>query len=165
MTLKTLAAGVAAVAMVGAAAAGVTSIATGAPMAANTAVQPVVRDIPLPLAPAPELQAPLLQTLNGLAGAGSFAGPKGTYIEGGLGRIASRVADAKYKDAAAQGYFPLSFVVADVDRNGGSATANVTLTAANGATTSQPVMFVAGPSPTGWQLSQASAQQLLSSLS
>ncbi len=63
MTLKTLVTGVAAAAVVGAAAAGVTSIASRA-SSATPAVQPVVLDIPMPQAPAPDLQAPLLQTLQ-----------------------------------------------------------------------------------------------------
>ena len=167
MTLKSLVTGfvtaAAAAAVVAAAAGGVTSIASGAPSQAP-AIQPVVWDIPLPQAPAPDLAAPLSQTLNGLTAPGSFSG-KQVYIQGGLGRIESRLADRKYQDAASQGYFPLTFVVADVDQNGGAATANVTATAANGATATQPVSFVAGPSPSGWQLSQAAALQLLSSFS
>ena len=73
MTLKTLVTGVAAAALVGGAAAGVTSIASPT-VSSAPAVQPVVWDIPMPQAPAPELQAPLLQTLQALAGGGSFSG-------------------------------------------------------------------------------------------
>jgi len=167
VTLKTLVTGfvtaAAGAAVVAAAAGGVTSIAASGPSAAP-AVQPVVWDIPLPQAPAPELQTPLAQTLSGLAGGGSFSGPKGTYIQGGLGRIESRLADGKYKDAAAKGYFPLSFAIADIDQNGPVVTANVTATAQTGATASQPVTFVQGPSPSGWQLSKDSALSLLSSV-
>jgi hypothetical protein len=163
--LKTLVTGMAAAAVVAAAAGGVTSIASNASSGAPSAIEPVVMGIPLPQAPAPDLQAPLLQTLNGLAGGGSFAGAKATYIEGGLGRIESIAADREYSKAAAKGLFPLSFVVADVDSDGGSATANVTATANNGVSQSQPVTFIAGPSPTGWQLSKQSALSLLSSAS
>ncbi len=46
----------------------------------------------------------------------------------------TRLADTKYRDAAAKGYFPLNFVIANVDQNGPVATAFVTATAANGAT-------------------------------
>ena len=139
MTLKTLVTGVAAAALVGGAAAGVTSIAfsSGSSAPGAVAVQPVVWDIPMPQAPAPDLKSPLVQTLNALAGGGSFAGPKGTYIQGGLGRIESRLADGKYKDAAAKGDFPLSFAVDNIDLNGPVATANVTATAQTGATASQ----------------------------
>jgi hypothetical protein len=166
--LKTLVTGVAAAAVVAAAAGGVTSIASsmgsGAP-STTAAIQPVVLGVPLPQAPAPDLQAPLLQTLDGLAGGGSFSGAKGTYIEGGLGRIEGIAADREYGKAAAKGLFPLNFVVADVDSDGAIATANVTATANNGVSQTQPVTFVAGPSPTGWQLSKQSALSLLSSAS
>lgn len=162
MTLKTLATGVAALAVVAAAAGGVTSIASST-SAAAPAVQPVVFGVPMPQAPAPELLSPLMQTLDGLAGGGSFAGAKASYIEGGLGRIESIAADRAYNKAAAKGQFPLTFVVADIDQNDGTATANVTATAATGVSNTQPVTFVAGPSPTGWQISKQSALNLLSS--
>ncbi len=166
MILKTLVTGVAAAAVVAAAAGGVTSIASsmgsGAP-STTAQIAPVVKGIPLPEAPAPGLQAPLLQTLQGLAGGGSFSGAKGSYIEGGLGRIEGIAADREYNKAAAKGYFPLSFVVTDIDSDGGSATANVTATANTGGSKTEPVLFVAGPSPTGWQISKQSALALLSS--
>lgn len=150
-------------AVVAAAAGGMTSIASGAPAQAP-AVQSVVWDIPMPEAPAPELQASLIQTLSGLAGPGSYNGAKANYIQGGLGRIESRLADGKYRDAQAKGYFPLSFAVDNIDQNGPVATAFVTATSATGATAAQPVTFVTGPSPTGWQISKDSALALLSSV-
>jgi hypothetical protein len=164
--LKTLVTGVAAAAVVAGAAGGVTSVASSLSSGASSstaAIQPVVMGVPLPQAPAPDLQAPLLQTLSGLAGGGSFSGAKGSYIEGGLGRIEGIAADREYSKAAAKGYFPLSFVVADVDSDGTIATANVTATANTGAAKTEPVTFVAGPSPTGWQISKQSALALLSS--
>jgi hypothetical protein len=162
MGLVTAAAGAV---VVTAAAGGVTSIASGAP-ASVTAITPVVFGAPLPAAPAPDLQAPLTQTLTALAGAGSFSGAKGQYVQGGLGRIDSRLADSAFTNAASKGYFPLSFNITDIDDNGaGTATANVVATAANGASANQPMTFVAGPSPTGWQVSRASAMALLSSVS
>ncbi|TPG33477.1 hypothetical protein [Mycolicibacterium hodleri] len=168
MIPKTLVTGVAAAAVVAAAAGGVTSIASSASSGApstTAAIQPVVMGVPLPQAPAPDLQAPLMQTLDGLAGGGSFSGAKGSYIQGGLGRIEGIAADREYSKAAAKGYFPLNFVVADIDSDGGTATANVTATANTGATKTEPVIFVAGPSPTGWQISKQSALGLLSSAS
>ena len=157
MTLKTLVTGVAAAALVGSAAAGVTSIASPAPA---PAVQPVVWTIPMPQAPAPELQAPLLQTLQALAANGSFIG-KASYIEGGIGRIESIAADRAYNKAAAEGKFPLTFNLANIDQEGDVATADVTATSATGGTATQNVQFVAGPSPTGWQIAKASAMSLL----
>lgn len=163
MTLKMLATGLGAAAIVGAAAAGVTA-AYSSPVAAP-AVQPVVFGAPLPQAPAPELQNQLVATLNALQSGGSFSGAKASYIEGGLGRIEGITADRAFSNASAKGLFPLSFAVADIDQNGPVATANVTATAANGATATQPIQFVEGPSPTGWQVTKSSAMTLLTSAS
>jgi len=164
VTLKTLVTGVAAVAVVAAAAGGVTSIASSASPAAP-AIQPVVFGAPLPLDPAPNLAGPLVQTLNGLAAGGSFSGPKGTFVEGGLGRIETIAADRAYSKAQAKGLFPLTFNITDIDEDGPVATANVTATANNGVSNTQPVTFVNGPSSTGWQISKDSALALLSSSS
>ena len=163
MTLKTLVTGVAAAALVGGAAAGVTSIAfsAGSSAPAAVAVQPVVWDIPMPQAPAAQLKAPLLQTLQALAGGGSFAG-KASYIQGGIGRIEGIAADRAYNRAAAEGKFPLTFDVANIDDAGGVVSADVTATSALGTTATQNVQFVPGPSPSGWQMSKASALSLLS---
>jgi len=163
VTLKSLVTGVAAAALVGGVAAGVTSIASPAGTQAP-AVQPVVWDIPMPQAPAPDLQTPLLQTLQALAGGGSFSG-KAAYIQGGIGRIEGIAADRAYNRAAAEGKFPLTFSIINIDSEGGVATADVTATSALGTSATQSVQFVAGPSPTGWQISKASALNLLSSAS
>jgi hypothetical protein len=160
VTLKSLVTGVAVAALVGGAAAGVTSIASPAGSQA-VAVQPVVWDIPMPQAPAPELQTPLLQTLQALAAGGSFAG-KASYIQGGIGRIEGIAADRAYNRAAAEGKFPLTFAIANIDSDGAVASADVTATSALGTSATQNVQFVAGPSPTGWQISKASALNLLS---
>jgi len=143
VTLKTLVTGVAAAALVGGAAAGVTSIAFSAGSSAPgaVAVQPVVWDIPMPQAPAAQLEAPLLQTLQALAGGGSFVG-KGSYIQGGIGRIEGIAADRAYNLAAAEGKFPLTFNVANIDDAGGVVSADVTATSALGTTASQNVQFV-----------------------
>jgi len=163
VTLKTLVTGVAAAALVGGAAAGVTSIAFSAGSSAPgaVAVQPVVWDIPMPQAPAAQLEAPLLQTLQALAGGGSFVG-KASYIQGGIGRIEGIAADRAYNLAAAEGKFPLTFNVANIDDAGGVVSADVTATSALGTTASQNVQFVPGPSPSGWQISKESALSLLS---
>ena len=158
--MKLLATGLGAAAIVGAAAAGVTSAAFSTPAAAP-AVQPVVFGAPLPQTPAPELQSQLVATLDALQSGGSFSGTKASYIEGGLGRIEGITADRAFSNASAKGLFPLSFSVADIDQNGPVATANVTATAASGATATQPIQFVQGPSPTGWQVTKSSAMTLL----
>jgi len=161
VTLKSLVTGIAAAAAVAGAAAGVTSIAS-TPVAAP-AVAPVVFGVPMPQVPAPDLAAPLTQTLSALAGPGSFGG-KAPYIQGGIGRFEALTADRAYNNAAAQGKFPLTFNVANVDQNGGVATATVTATSATGGTATQNIVFVAGPSPTGWQVSKGSALNLLSAV-
>jgi hypothetical protein len=165
VTLKTLVTGVAAAALVAGAAAGVTSIASpsvsGAP-----AVAPVVWGLPMPETPAPELQGTLLQILNVLSGPGTF-GPKGSkaaYIEGGTGRIEGIGADRAYNNAVQQGKFPLTFVITNINQEGNAVTADVTATAATGGTATQNILFVAGPSPIGWQISKQSALSLLSSV-
>ncbi|MGE2730471.1 hypothetical protein ACQI4F_13400 [Mycolicibacterium vaccae] len=162
MTLKplvtSLTAGVATAFVMGAAV-GVTSIAVGT---GTAAASPAVL-APLPAAPAPELQGPLVSTLNALMAPGSFAG-KGAFIEGGMRLRDSIVADRAYASAAAKGYFPLSFAINDIVQNGPTATANVTATAPSGSVTTQPLTFVAGPSPTGWQLSKSSAVSLVTAV-
>jgi len=160
VTLKTLVTGVAAAALVGGAAAGVTFIASPA-VSSAPAVQPVVWDVPMPQAPAPDLQAPLLQTLQALASGGSFAG-KAPYIQGGIGRIESIAADRAYTKAAQEGKFPLTFNIANIDSDGATASADVTATSALGTSATQSVQFVTGPSPSGWQIAKASALDLLS---
>jgi hypothetical protein len=165
VTLKTLVTGVAAAALVGGAAAGVTSIAFSAGSSAPgaVAVQPVVWDIPMPQAPAPDLQAPLLQTLQAL-GAPGLSASKAPFIQGGIGRIEGRVADTKLREAQADGKFPLSFTLANIDQNGDIVTADVTATAANGGVATQNIQFVPGPSPTGWQMSKQSLMALMSAV-
>ena len=104
-------------------------------------VAPVVWDIPMPEAPAPDLQGPLLQTLQALGGPGLSAS-KAPYIQGGIGRIEGRVADTKLREAQAEGKFPLSFSLINIDQNGPVVTADVTATAANGGVASQNIAFV-----------------------
>ena len=164
MTLKSLATGVAAAAIVGGVAAGVTSVAFSSPVPAP-AVQPVVFGVPMPQAPAPELQSQLIATLDGLQGGGTFSGAKASYIQFGLGRIEGIAADRAFNNASAKGLFPLSFNVVDIDQEGPTATANVTAIAPNGQTASQSIQFVQGPSPTGWQLTKQSALALMSGAS
>ena len=166
MVSKTLVTGfitaAAAAAVVGGAAAGVTSIASSG-MSATPAIQPVVFGAPLPATPAPELASPLVQTLQALASGGSFSG-KAPYIQGGIGRIESIAADRAYSKAAAEGKFPLTFDIANIEDQGGVAYADVTAISALGGTATQNIQFVAGPSPTGWQISKGSALNLLSSV-
>ncbi|AMO61543.1 Low molecular weight antigen CFP2 (Low molecular weight protein antigen 2) (CFP-2) [Mycolicibacterium phlei] len=164
MTLKSLVTGVAALAVAGGVAAGVTYLASPtSTMSQAPEIVPVVWDVPMPAAPAPELEGPLLQTLQALGGPGLSAS-KAPYVQGGIGRFESKLADSKLRAAQAEGKFPLSFTVANIDANGPIVTADVTATAATGGTASQNIQFVAGPSPTGWQMSKASLMALLSAV-
>jgi hypothetical protein len=150
VTLKSLVTGMAVAAVVGGAAAGVTSIASPAISSAS----PVAFGAPLPTAPAPEIEGELTQTVNALGSGGSFRG-KSPYIQG-LGRFTGKGAEIKYNDAVAKGYLPLTATVSTPDLNGNVATTNVTATLANGQVRSMPLSFVRGASPTGWQLSSQS---------
>jgi hypothetical protein len=117
----------------------------------------------MPQAPAPDLQGPLLGTLQALGSGGSSAS-KAAYVQGGIGRIEGRLADSKIQEASAEGKFPLAFSVANIDQTGDVATADVTATAPSGGTATQNIQFVAGPSPTGWQMSRQSLMALLQSV-
>jgi hypothetical protein len=157
--LKYLTTGIAAAALVGGAAAGVTSVA---PVPATTsAVAPVVFGVPLPLDPAADV--PTTDQLNGLLS--GLADPnvpfrsKAGLVEGGVGIIEGRTADSLMKNAAAKGQLPLSFQVANVVPSGpGTATATVTATGPSLAPVTQTVTFV---DQGGWKLSRGSAMALL----
>jgi hypothetical protein len=163
VTLKALVSGAAAAVAIAGAAAGVTSIASTTDAVTAPRITPVVWDIPMPEAPAPDLQGPLLTTLQAL-GAPGLSASKAPYIQGGIGRIEGRVADSKLREAQAEGKFPLSFTLANIDQNGPVVTADVTATAANGGVASQNIAFVPGPSPTGWQMSKNSLMALMSAV-
>ena len=160
MTLKTLVTGfvtaAAGAAVVAATAGGMTSIASGAPSQAPT-VAPVVWDIPLPEAPAPELQAALQQTIGALGSGGPWSTKTPYIAKLPIGFKGS--AEKKYNNAVAQGYFPLTATVdPNVDLVGDQATANVSATSANGTPAGpMPLTFQQNPSsPTGWVLSVGS---------
>lgn len=165
MLLKTFVTGAAAVALVGTAAASVPT--STAVRSATSAITPVVRQIPLPQQPAP-VQAPtnqtLIDTLNGLAAPGTFGGAKASYIQGGVGRIQAISADSAYNNAVAKGVLPMTFSVSNLLQKDDTVTADVTAKTADGRTTTESVSFVAGPSPSGWQLSRSSALALLSAM-
>ena len=116
----------------------------------------------MPQAPAPDLQARCCRRCQALAGGGSFTG-KAAYIQGGIGRIEGIAADRAYNDAAAKGNFPLTFDIANIDQDGRRGHRRRHRDGAYGeAPPRQSVQFVAGPSPTGWQIAKASALTLLS---
>ncbi|MBO0864403.1 MAG: hypothetical protein J2P16_04940 [Mycobacterium sp.] len=159
MSVKSLATGVAAIAAIGAAAAGVTSLASVSPGPAQ--VQPVVFGAPLPLDPAASLPTPgeLVGVLNSLQDPSVPFASKGYLVQGGVGGTEGRIADHELQKAAQKGQLPLSFNVANIAPAGpGAASAEVTATGPSLAPTTQNVTFV---NQGGWKLSRASAMSVL----
>ena len=128
-------------------------------------MQLVVSGAPMPLDPADDLPTPdqLYAVLNGLANPGVPFRSKGNLVEGGVGVIEGRTADAVMKNAVAEGKLPLSFSVSDITPVGpGAASANVTASGPALAPTTQNVTFV---DLGGWKLSRSSATQVLTMFS
>jgi hypothetical protein len=166
LTLKSLATGVAAVAAIGAAAAGVTAgvIFNASVTSATPQVQPVVFGAPLPLAPTADVPTAdqLVSVLNGLQNPGIPFASKSNLVEGGVGGVEGRIADRKLQKAAANGSLPLTFNVANITPAGpGTASADVTASGPHTAPTTQNITFVNQGS---WKLSRGSAMMLLQSV-
>lgn len=164
MTLRLLAAGAAAVAVAGSAAVGVTALATGIAAGPET-VQPAVFGLPLPLDPAAAVPTAdqLNSVLYGLADPNVPFAAKGNLVEGGIGRIEARTADALMLKAVANGQLPLSFSVGNIAAAGpGAATASVTASGPTMPPTTQSITFV---DQGGWKLSRASATTVLAMFS
>ncbi len=105
MSLKSLTTGVAAATLVGAAAVGVTSVAS-VPTTVSPAITPVVFGAPLPLDSDPALTGEFTGILNQLANTGTIS-DKGYLVEGGVGILEGRTADQLLKNAAQKGDLPL----------------------------------------------------------
>lgn len=162
MTPKLLATGVAAVAAIGAAAAGVTSIASVNPPAQQ--VQSVVFGTPLPLDPAGAVPSAdeLANVLNGLQDPSVPFTNKSNLIQGGVGSVEGHVADKKLQKAAQAGQLPLAFNIANIQPSGpGTVTAAVTASGPQLAPTTQTLSFI---NQDGWKLSRSSAMSLLQSV-
>lgn len=164
MSVKSLATGFAAVAAIGAAAAGVTCIAsvTGA----SPQVQPVVFGVPLPQdpivagadLPTPDQLATVLNTLQDPSV--SFAN-KGYLVEGGIPFPAS-IADHELQKAAAKGSVPLTFNITNIAPVGpAAASASITASGPHLAPTVENLTFV---DQGGWKLSHDSAMTLIQSI-
>jgi len=156
VSLKSLTTGVAAATLVGAAAVGVTSVAS-VPITVSPAITPVVFGAPLPLDSDPALTGEFTGILNQLANSGSI---NGNLIDGGVGIIEARTADQLLKNAAAKGYLPLNISVDpnSITESGNTASATVTASGPALAPTTQTVTFVNNG---GWKLSKGSATALL----
>ena len=164
MTPKLLAAGAAAVAVAGSAAVGATALATSIP-AVPGQVQLAVSGAPMPLNPAAAV--PTVDQLNtvlyGLADPNVPFAAKGNLVEGGIGRIEARTADALMLKAVANGQLPLTFSVSNIAAAGpGAATASVTASGPTMPPTTSSISFV---DQGGWKLSRASATTVLAMFS
>jgi hypothetical protein len=163
--VKSLATGVAAVAAIGAAAAGVTCIASVT--AASPPVQPVVFGAPLPLDPVvPGADVPtpdqLVTVLNSLQDPSVPFASKSNLVEGGVDGVEGHFADKKLQQAAARGSLPLTFNIANIQPAGpAAASANVTAAGPHLAPTTENITFV---DEGGWKLSRTSAMTLIQSV-
>ena len=160
MTHKLLACCLAAAAIAGGAAAATTAAQTIMP-SNSPAVQQVVFGAPLPLDPVADVPTAdqVTGVLNSLADPGVPFAAKSYLVEGGIGRIEARAADALMQNAVVKGQIPLSFSVAAITPTGpGLANATVTANAPSMPPTTQTVSFV---DQGGWKLSRSSATSVL----
>ena len=160
MSLKSLTTGVAAATLVGAAAVGVTSIAS-VPTTSSRAITPVVFGAPLPLDNDPALATQLTGILNQLAN-GATITENADLIQGGVGIFEGRTANKLLAKARQNGDLPLNLSVTNVAPPAldGSVAATVNASGPKLAGTTQQVTFVPG-GPSGWQVSKASATSLM----
>lgn len=166
-TVKTIATGVAALAIVGGAAAGVASVATPSSLVAGvrlaTVGAPLPQDPP-PAQPVAGANVPtpdqLTGVLNSLADPNVLFNSKGNLVQGGISGMEAHVADKKLQKAAKNGDLPLSFDVTNIQpAAAGSATADVAVSGPKlPSPVTQNVTFV---NQGGWVLSRASAMELL----
>lgn len=139
------------------------AITAGVSITASTspAVSPAVFGAPLPLDPAADIPTAdqITGVLNGLADPGVPFASKAYLVEGGIGRIEARTADALMRNAVAKGQIPLSFSVSGITPVGpGAASATVTAAGPGMPPTTQTVTFV---DQGGWKLSRTSASTVL----
>ena len=166
MTVKTLATGMAALAAIGAAAAGVTCIASVT--AVSPRVQPIVfgapskpLDPPAPVGVDLPTAYQLTTVLNTLQDPSVSFANKGYLIEGGI-PVPATLADHELQKAAAKGSLPLTFNISNIALAGpGAATATITATGPHLAPTPEYLRFV---DQGGWKLSHDSAMTLIQSV-
>jgi hypothetical protein len=170
-SVKLFATGVAALAVVGGAAAGVASVVapSGLPSVQLASVgAPLPEDPPPVPPPAAGTNVPTPDQLTGLLN--SLADPKVSFtkksnlIEGGISGTEAHMADHELKKAAKNGDLPLAFDVTNVQPGTapGSATADVAVSSPKlPIPVTQNITFV---NQGAWILSRASAMQLLQSL-
>ena len=144
MTLKTLVTGVAAAAVMGGAAMGVTSIASPAIAVADECA-----------VDAGTLQG-VLDTLVAPGVPFSSAG-KSSLVEGGVGVLKGRLADGALKNAYAEGTLPTAISVEPP-----ICTGNIATTTVSASGKSMPITFV---NEGNWKVSSASASTVLAAFS
>jgi hypothetical protein len=152
---------VAALAAIGAAAAGVTCIASVT--AASPQVQPVVFGAPLPLEPGVDLPTPdqLVAVLNTLQDPSVSFASKGYLVEGGI-PVPPSLADHELQKAANKGSLPLTFNINNIVPAGpGAASASITAAGPHLAPTVENLTFI---DQGGWKLSHDSAMTLIQSV-
>ena len=143
MTLKSLVTGVAAAAVMGGAAMGVTSIAAPTVASADDCVD------------AGTLQG-VVDSL--VAPGGDFAGPKGQLISPALGIVSGKYANGKLRALYAQGTLPTPITVGAPTCSGNTATSQVTAVGK-----SLPITFINDAGE--WKVTQSSANSVLSAFS
>lgn len=164
MSLKTLATGVAAVAAIGAAAAGATSFASSGP--APSQVQPVVFSAPLPLDQNVNLPTAdqLTTVLNNLADPNVSFENKSGLVEHGIPPGQAHLADHEMKKAAKNGELPLTFNVSNIQPTEKGASAAVAIAGPKlQPPVTQNLTFVNPGS--NWMLSHDSAMMLVQAVS
>ncbi|PEG37248.1 hypothetical protein CQY20_16725 [Mycolicibacterium agri] len=141
--MKSLVTGVAAAAVMGGAAMGVTSIASPAIASADDCVD----------------TGTLQNVLNTLIAPGvPFSSPgKSSLVEGGVGMVKGRLADGALRNAYADGTLPTTITVAPPTCSGNSATSVV-----SAAGKSMPITFV---NEGTWKVSSGSAATVLAAFS
>ncbi len=166
MNVKSLATGVAAVAALGAAAVGVTSVTAG-PAATNAAIKPVVFSLPLPLDQNANVPTAgqLATLLNNLADPNVPFANKSGEVEGGISSGQATLADHEINKANRKGELPLSFNVSNIQSTGPN-TASATV-AVSGPKLTTPInenlTFVNQNG--NWILSRDSAMMLVQAVS
>ncbi|MEZ0366136.1 hypothetical protein ACAG26_20910 [Mycobacterium sp. pUA109] len=150
--------GVAAVATIGAAAAGLIEGVAGAPHVPD--LQLAGFDVPMPQAPATDVPTAdqVVTVMNGIADPHVPAANKSGLVEGGLGPIERTVMDSRMKKGLENGKLPLTISAANIQPDGpGAATADVTASSAKLTPHSANLRFV---DQDGWKLAHSSLTML-----
>jgi hypothetical protein len=167
MTVKSLATGMAAVAAIGAAAAGVTAL-TVCTASTDTGfqVKQVVLSAPLPQDQTADLPTAdqLTNVLNSLADPSVPFASKSGLVEGGISSGQAALADHEMKKAAKNGELPLAFSVSNIQPAGANgASADVAISGPQlQPPVTQNLTFV---NQGGWILSRDSAMTLIDAVS